>query len=66
MFVPYLGTQVTFRWSWPSERHSLERRHTMDLLKMVLFGFIGVGVVVAFMATMTKVLGIGISGIGYG
>ncbi len=38
----------------------------MDLLKMVLFGLIGVGVVVAFMATMTKVFDIGISGIGYG
>jgi hypothetical protein len=38
----------------------------MDLLKMVLFGFIGIGVVVAFMATMTKVLNIGISGLGYG
>jgi hypothetical protein len=36
----------------------------MDLLKMVLFGFIGVGLVVAFMATMSKVLGFGISGIG--
>ena len=36
----------------------------MDILKMVLFGFIGVGLVVAFMATMSKVLGFGISGIG--
>jgi hypothetical protein len=36
----------------------------MDLLKMVLFGFIGVGLVVAFMATMSKVLDFGISGMG--
>ena len=38
----------------------------MDMLKMVLFGLIGVGIVVAVMATITKVLGIGISGLGYG
>ena len=36
----------------------------MDMLKMVVFGFIGVGLVVAFMATMAKVLDLGISGIG--
>lgn len=38
----------------------------MDILKMVVFGIVGVGAVVAFMAMMTKALGIGISGLGYG
>jgi len=36
----------------------------MDMLKMVVFGFIGVGLVVAFMATMSKVLDITFLGSG--
>lgn len=38
----------------------------MDIIKMVLFGIVGVGAVVAFMAMMTKALGLGVSGLGYG
>jgi hypothetical protein len=36
----------------------------MDLLKMVLFGFMGVAAVVAFMALMTKALGLGVLAVG--